>query len=350
MALTDWALRFLVAALEPSTQLSQASCIKSYDSFCLAHDIGDPDRFPPTPSILMGFATHLRSVRKLTSGSVRNYISAVRSLCVDIGASTAAFYDPTLVRLLEGMRRLERRDAPSSRRTRLPITVWLLNRMLPMIPASRAGTMIRAACAVGVYGLLRAGEMTVKSSRYRMLTRADVTWTDGGADIHLRHSKTDYLRRGVTVKLFANGTQYCPIKLLRAAWDNAKREYPSSALFQDGNGQPLDYATLLKSIKTAIGKLRPKLSLRHYGCHSLRAGGATTLALMGYPDSLIKTLGRWRSLAYQRYIKLDPHSFRDVSADMAKQGALSEPFGGLPGCSAACTAVENVDVSFRVAN
>ena len=31
-------------------------------------------------------------------------------------------------------------------------------------------------------------------------------------------------------------------------------------------------------------------------------------------------LGRWKSLSYQRYIQLDPNTFRDVSVDMAKQG------------------------------
>jgi integrase len=294
----------------------------------------------------MGYATHLRSIRKLASSSIRNYLSAVRSFCVDIGASTLSFYDPTLVRLLEGITRLQRANDPARKRVRLPITVSLLNRMIPKFPTSKAGIMLRAACTTGVYGLLRAGEMTVKSSRHNLLTRADITWSPDGAEIHLKRSKTDYLRAGVTIKLFANGSLHCPIKLLRQAWEAAVDKAPSAALFQDGRGRPLKYVNLLKSIKGAIKALR--LPLQHYSCHSLRAGGATTLALMGYPDSLIKTLGRWRSLAYQRYIKLDPHSFRDVSGDMAKQGAICEPFGGLPGYSASCASVENVDVSFRI--
>lgn len=345
MALTDWAVRFLVAALEPSTQQSQASAIKSYDSYCLAHNINEPDRFPPTPHVLMGYATHLRSVRRLASSSIRNYLSAVRSFCVDVGASTLSFYDPTLVRLLEGISRRERAENPTGKEVRLPITVALLNRMLPMFPNSIAGTMLRAASVTGVYGLLRAGEMTVKSSRYNLLARADLSWTPDGAEIHLKRSKTDYLRAGVTIKLFANQSEHCPIKLLRRAWESAVDKAPSAALFQDGQGRPLKYLALLKAIRAAVKALR--LPLKNYSCHSLRAGGATTLALMGYPDSLIKTLGRWRSLAYQRYIKLDPHSFRDVSGDMAKQGAMHEPFGGLPGYSPSCATVENVDVSFR---
>ena len=38
--------------------------------------------------------------------------------------------------------------------------------------------------------------------------------------------------------------------------------------------------------------------------HSLRIGAASTAAASGMEDSLMKTLGRWESDAYQRYIKI----------------------------------------------
>jgi hypothetical protein len=301
---------------------------------------------------LIGFATYLHRVRSLASSSVRNYLSGVRSLCVDAGHSVSAFSDPTLVRLLVGMRKVEKEEGRASnpRGPRLPITTWLLDKMIRNLSSSPKDQMLAAAWSSGMYGLMRGGEMTVKGSpgsrRYRLLRREEVTWYDDYVEIRLRASKTDYLRQGVTITLWRNNSATCPYTRLRDAWDSAPAQQPSAALFQDGRGSPLSYSALLRSIKDAIQALG--LDFRRYGCHSLRAGGATTLALLGYPDSTIKILGRWKSVAYQRYVRLGPRAFRSVSGDMASQANYDTPFGGLPGSSSTLQALREIDFSFRL--
>jgi hypothetical protein len=41
-----------------------------------------------------------------------------------------------------------------------------------------------------------------------------------------------------------------------------------------------------------------------YNTHSFRIGAATTAAAKGIEDSVIKTLGRWESLAHLQYVKI----------------------------------------------
>jgi site-specific recombinase XerD len=42
---------------------------------------------------------------------------------------------------------------------------------------------------------------------------------------------------------------------------------------------------------------------RHFKSHSFRIGAATTLAQQGLSADVIQSAGRWRSLAYQFYIR-----------------------------------------------
>ena len=45
---------------------------------------------------------------------------------------------------------------------------------------------------------------------------------------------------------------------------------------------------------------------RSIGGHSLHAGGATSLAAAGVPSTQIQAIGRWKSAAFERYIRRHP--------------------------------------------
>ena len=73
-------------------------------------------------------------------------------------------------------------------------------------------------------------------------------------------------------------------------------------LFLLQSGSPLTRALLVDNLQKALRQAG--LNHKDYNGHSFRIGAATSAAQRGLEDSLIQTLGRWRSDAYKIYIKL----------------------------------------------
>ena len=60
-----------------------------------------------------------------------------------------------------------------------------------------------------------------------------------------------------------------------------------------------------------------KLDKRHYSTHSFHIGAETSASLAKMPDAHIQTLGRWRSNAFQRYIRPPPSEVAKMSKIIA---------------------------------
>ena len=65
----------------------------------------------------------------------------------------------------------------------------------------------------------------------------------------------------------------------------------------------------------AGGAAKAGLRRRSFSRHTLRIGAATAAARVGCPEEKIKALGRWKSNAYKRYIRL-------AGVDIAKVSSL----------------------------
>ena len=82
------------------------------------------------------------------------------------------------------------------------------------------------------------------------------------------------------------------------------------------------FTTMLQShIDRLENVWRIGLNSEQFSGHSLRRGGATSLALRGVSDALIQVLGRWQSDAYKRYILQPLVSIRDAMRVMARCNA-----------------------------
>ena len=117
----------------------------------------------------------------------------------------------------------------------------------------------------------------------------------------IKASKTDPFREGVTLLITPTHHSICPIRALIRYL--AKSPFHSSPLYKHKNGKCLTRPEVSRLIKKAVRKngINPK----QYSCHSFRISAASTAAAAGISDSMITSLGRWRSECYQRYIRIN---------------------------------------------
>ena len=121
--------------------------------------------------------------------------------------------------------------------------------------------------------------------------------------------KTDLFGKGCTLVFAHSASPICPVAaLMNYLWVHGSAKGP---LFFNSDQTPLTKGKLngrLQSIFKAAG-FRDKFKM-----HSFRVGAATTAATLGFPEYLIKALGRWSSDAYKVYVKLPAQRLASASS------------------------------------
>jgi len=247
-----------------------------------------------------------------------------------------------LAKALTGMKR-HRGTASTPKR---PITLSLLKEMKKDIPTHTLEGMVHwALLCMGVHGLFRLGELLPPPSEGVCLTRRDVQWVSvDHVAVSLRKSKTDPFGKGTRVNLFSTGDETCPLEALRAVHKmqhNAGLDTSLTApLFttKAGTVGKKSLIALMKRTVACVAARLPHLGLlsKDFAGHSLRRGGATSLALRGVRESVLRMLGRWKSDAVNLYIEVPVVSFHKASkimtmspecyrdADLAAAGSLTD--------------------------
>ena len=135
----------------------------------------------------------------------------------------------------------------------------------------------------------------------------------GIVHLTLKASKTDPFRKGVTISLGRTEKPLCPVVALLAYL--AARGGREGPLFQHSDGRPLTKAAFVDQVRKTLALAG--VDERNYAGHSFRIGAATTAAAAGVDDSMIQTLGRWKSSAYLVYIRVPRESLAAISARLA---------------------------------
>ena len=80
-------------------------------------------------------------------------------------------------------------------------------------------------------------------------------------------------------------------------------------MYQDGH--PLSQVDFVAAVHQALAA--DGLDVSHFSGHSFRIGAATTTAQVGIPDSVIQSLGHWKSSAFMIYVRTLPQQLTAIS-------------------------------------
>ena len=301
------ASHYFIKGLADSTHKAYGSAQRRYLAFCRMES---EKLVPATESTLCRFVSYL-ATEKLKHRTIKSYLSGVQYLHISEGENDP-FTRPlhSLEYTLRGVKRCEA-EAGVNKRVRLPISPEILRKMKTVWEGEVDNpdkAMLWAACCLGFFCFLRAGEMTVPNDHdfdpAVHLTKKDITVDNQTAphtlQVRLKQSKTDPFRQGIYLFVGKTGSDLCPVSAVLAYLAvRGKKEGP---LFTYHDGRYLTCQRLVAEVRDALE--RAGLDQSRYCGHSFRIGAATTAAERGIEDAIIKTLGRWRSLAYLDYIKI----------------------------------------------
>lgn len=207
---------------------------------------------------------------------------------------------------------------------RLPVTLDVmrllkLSLQLSTLPEKHKA-LIESVADLSFNGGFRIGEVLSKETRIidplNTLLRRDIYLTTKSVKteenkwekvdclcVKLKSSKESRAdTRGIIIEVFANKTDFCPVRSYKKYMSLTKGGRQTSAAFRLPSGLAYCHREFNRDLKDLLS---PYLGV--YGKvsgHSFRSGLATLMAQCGYSDEAIQAAGRWSSQSFKLYIKL----------------------------------------------
>lgn len=287
-------------ALAPSTRRTYHTYLDTYLKFCCDHSI------KPIPISYINLGRYIAFLSmRLQFSSIRNYLSVVRLLHLEVGLTNPVdnFH---ISRVLKGARRL----LGDSSCQKLPITPIILMQILPQLDIkSPRDICFWAACLVAFFSFFRKSNLfppSLKDFNPNIhLSRHNVSFSPNGVILHVHWSKTIQFReRSLSVPLpLILSSPLCPTQallLLFRLCPSKNLKIPVFMFPTPGGCRLLSYDIFLSRLRECLGHLR--IDHSKYSGHSFRRGGASFALECGLPHEIIQAQGDWRSDAYKKYI------------------------------------------------
>ena len=259
----------------------------------------------------------------IAHSSIKTYLSGIRQAQLSAGFNEIKL--DTMPRLQQVLRWVQVLQGTRGQhpRTRLPITPFILRKMRSIWydQTSHDNAMLWAAATLTFFSFCQSGEVCVPTeSSYDPpfhLSFEDVMCNNPSnpsvLSILIKRSKTDQLARGVKVYIGKTNDDPCPVTALMCYLK--LRGSNQGPLFQWKSGSPLTRGKFVDEVRSALNSLG--IDAAKFSGHSFQIGAASTAAAAGVEDSLIRTLGRWKSDAYLLYVHIPPAHLAFISSALS---------------------------------
>ena len=195
--------------------------------------------------------------------------------------------------------------------SRLPITLPILHRILQSsVKICRTpydSHLFQAMCSLAFFACMRVGELTLTTTKERgsliqLCQLTQLTDVNQGV-IALKFTfldfKHNYNQRPFSV-VVNRRKKFCPVQII-LDYLSLRGNRPGP-LFRLADGSPVSRDIFIDELSMAIKYCG--LDPSRYKGHSFRIGAASYAADAGMSDAQIKALGRWKSNAFQKYIRI----------------------------------------------
>lgn len=282
------------AALTKSSHELYLRCLAKFREF-ITDTLGNPGWFPATSYQVALYAAHL-----FTMGYAASTITSNISVLTYYHKLYAS-QDPASSFLVKRMLLGVAKARPAGDK-RMPITRAILSRLVwatqGMDNSTYLPLLLTSMFTLAFYGFLRISEFTLSTKSCHTLQLEDIELSVHGLRIQFRSFK-HHVGHPISIDI-ARTQGACPVKAL-SAYLKARPKVPGQ-LFIHNNGTPVTQHFFR-------AQLRACLQLAGYQSatirsHSFRIGAATEAAMNGHSNDQIQRMGRWKSSAFLRYIRV----------------------------------------------
>ena len=239
----------------------------------------------------------------VSPSTVRVYLAGIRAWHISEGHPPPLIYSQ---RVKWALRALDK-QAPPPIRAR-PFTIAMFSQVFPHIVYTYNNVIHFSAMLLGYFGCLRSSEYCFVPGA-RPLLPSHVKFVESVPRymiVSIQGSKT--APKGFQLVVGCTGSRICAVCWLKHAI-MIRTHPPSLPLFSLKCGTPLTRSALSAFMRASLALAC--LDSSSISTHSLRAGSATDAAGIGLSDSAVQQLGRWRSSAFQAYLR--PSSLQQAS-------------------------------------
>lgn len=239
----------------------------------------------------------------LKPSTIQNHLSAVSYI-----HKIKDIYDPTQCFLVSKLMKSLHKLSPSVD-TRLPVSHDLLKKIIVCLSSfckSRYEmVMYTAMFSFAYYACLRVGEYAIANSDKNVLAIDQLTTISKKGKVcalRVKFRNFKHCTDAQNIPVLEINMQddiTCPVTSMGKYLE--VRPHCPGPIFIDENMSTVSSAKFQKLMQSCISFLN--LDKKRYTTHSLRIGRCTDMVLQGYSEAQIRSVGRWKSDAYKRYIR-----------------------------------------------